>query len=261
MHELAHQWWQSVVATNEAEEPWLDEGFTDYSTVRAMSALGLELYDCGGWPFSYLSMRRMEYQLNPQTPMAGAAWDFDFATYNIAAYSKPALALSTLERQVGDEAMRTFLRAYFARHAFTHPRAQDVRAVMRDTLGAETADLFFTHMVERGDWMDAFVRCFDRDAIELERAGDLCLPLMVDLVNGVRRERIPWPCDTAELSIAQPASPWREVIISPQMPPPIDLNHANNGARLGVDVGTWLSLAARMVYALQSLSFWGGAAW
>jgi hypothetical protein len=36
VHEIGHQWWQSMVAFNEAEEPWLDEGFTDYSALRVI---------------------------------------------------------------------------------------------------------------------------------------------------------------------------------------------------------------------------------
>lgn len=56
IHELGHQWFQAVVATNEAEEPWLDEGFTDYSTVRAMNALHHGAFlDCFGWTLTYLS--------------------------------------------------------------------------------------------------------------------------------------------------------------------------------------------------------------
>ena len=74
VHEIAHQWWQSMVATNEAAEPWLDEGFADYSTVRLMnaeyglysSAFKLEDFEAG-----YLDMRRSEYVMSPGVPMYG----------------------------------------------------------------------------------------------------------------------------------------------------------------------------------------------
>ena len=35
IHEVAHQWWYGLVATNEAEEAWLDEGITSWATDRA----------------------------------------------------------------------------------------------------------------------------------------------------------------------------------------------------------------------------------
>src|SRR2546430_187138 len=31
-HELAHQWWYGIVGDDEYNDPWLDEGFTDYAT-------------------------------------------------------------------------------------------------------------------------------------------------------------------------------------------------------------------------------------
>ncbi len=261
MHELAHQWWQSVVATNEAEEPWLDEGFADYSTVRVMAALGRDVADCGGWRLSYASMRRLEYLTQVETPMAGKAWEFDSMSYGIASYSKPAIALLSLENTVGPEAMRRFLQTYFSRYAFRHPRATDVQAVMAETLGAELAESFFTHLVTGTGWMDAYVRRFDREALELERKGTVCFPLEVELVNGRRRQSLPWGCEPTTWLITQPASPWREVFIQPQAPFWLDLNYTNNAARLGPDVPTGLSLATRWMYALQQLNFWGGAAW
>jgi len=261
IHELAHQWWQSVVATNEAEEPWLDEGFTDYSSAHAMARLGLDVFDCGDWRFSYAAMQRLSYLMDVETPMAGRAWEFDPAAYEVATYSKPVVALVSLEHLVGPEAMRHFLQTYFARYAFGHPHAEDVQAVMAETLGPALAEKFFTDLVEGTGWTDAYVRRFDQEAIELARAGEVCFPLTVELVNGRRRQSLSWGCEQRELLITQPASPWRAVFIQPQNPLYLDLSYANNAARLGVDVGTGLSLAVRWIATLQQWPFWGGAAW
>lgn len=37
LHELAHQWWQGMVATDEVEEPFLDEGLATYSAARLLA--------------------------------------------------------------------------------------------------------------------------------------------------------------------------------------------------------------------------------
>jgi len=34
-HELAHSWFQHILANNEAKHPWMDEGFTEYITSLA----------------------------------------------------------------------------------------------------------------------------------------------------------------------------------------------------------------------------------
>jgi hypothetical protein len=35
-HEAGHQWWYGVVATNEFENGWMDEGFNTWATARVI---------------------------------------------------------------------------------------------------------------------------------------------------------------------------------------------------------------------------------
>ncbi len=259
VHELAHQWFQSVVATNEAEEPWLDEGFTDYSTVRAMNALyNGAVFDCGGWSFSYLAMSRMNYALFAETPMAGAAWDFGGMEYAVSAYAKPLLALTTVERTVGEAAMLDFMRAYFDRYAFAHPRAEDVQAVMTETLGQEVAGWFFEELVHSDGTLDARVVAIN-DTATVERQGEACIPTTVSVTHGWRKttEIITWPCDQPSLTIGD--SP-RTVEIDPDNAIVLDQNLVNNGLHRTPDLATWLGVVVRWMRALQDF-FWGGAAW
>jgi hypothetical protein len=79
VHETGHQWWQSMVALNEAEEAWLDEGFMDYSATRALAeAHGAEtsILDIGPVDLGYLILRRAEYLSEPGQAMYGPAWSF-----------------------------------------------------------------------------------------------------------------------------------------------------------------------------------------
>ncbi|MEJ5311763.1 MAG: M1 family metallopeptidase [Anaerolineae bacterium] len=259
VHELGHQWFQSVVATNEAEEPWLDEGFTDYATIRAMNALyDGAIMDCLGWNFSYLAMHRLQYIMYPDTPMAGAAWDFDSLQYGIATYSKPALALTTVERTVGEAAMQRFLSTYFDRYAFAHPRAEDVRAVMEETLGAEVTTWFFEQLVHGNATLDMRVVTLDEQAT-LEREGDLCIPTTVRVTRSGRQapETLAWPCDTPTLTID--GAP-RLVEIDPAGAIVLDRDLANNQLRRAPDPATGAGLAVRWLRFWQDF-LWGGAVW
>jgi aminopeptidase N len=259
VHELAHQWFQSVVATNEAETPWLDEGFTDYSAARAMNALyDGAIFDYGGWRFSYLAMQRLEYQAFPNTPMTGKAWDFDNLRYGVATYAKPSLALTTIERTVGETAMRDFTRAYFDRYAFGHPTEDNVRAVMAETLGADVAAWFFDGLVYGDGTLDAQATWTGDDAA-LERRGALCIPTTVSITRRTPQdtETRPWTCDVPSLTIEDTA---KMVEIDPDNAIVLDRNLANNGIRRTPDVAPWLGIAVRWLRLLQD-SFWGGAAW
>ncbi len=259
VHELGHQWFQSVVATNEAEEPWLDEGFTDYTTTRAMNALyDGALIDCAGWDFSYLAMHRLQYTMFANTPMAGAAWDFDSAQYGIATYSKPILAFTTVERTVGETAMQRFLSTYFDRYAFTHPRAEDVRAVMEETLGPEVTTWFFDQLVRGEGTLDMRVVTLDEETA-LEREGDLCIPTTVQVTRAGRQapETIAWPCDQPTLTID--GAP-RVVEIDPDGAIVLDQNLANNRLRRAPDPATGLGIIVRGLRFWQDF-LWGGAVW
>lgn len=254
VHELGHQWFQSMVATNEAEEPWLDEGFTDYATARAMAALdGGEVVTCGGWTLSYLGLQRLSYAMMPETPMAGKAWDFGMA-YAVATYSKPVLALTTLERTVGEAEMLRFMRAYVDAYAFKHPTGEDVRAVMAETLGEEIATWFFEALVHSDATLDAQIEVAGNAGIVLQREGDLCLPVTVEVTAPDDVAMRPWPCD-GPLEIENDA--WQEVVIDPDRTLVMDLNLANNAKARQYDWQRWLGSMVRLTRALQAL-FRGG---
>jgi hypothetical protein len=255
IHELAHQWFQTMVATNEAEAPWLDEGFADYSTARAMQALyDGAVFDCGGWSFSYRSLQRMSYLMNPDIPMEGTAWSFEQG-YAIATYSKPVVALSTLQRRVGDEAMVGFLRAYVDRYAFAHPTAENLRAVMVETLGEMETDWFFDKAVAGGASVNARVVALSDVNTTLNREGALCLPTVIKVIDGGDVQRLDWPCDQPERML-EPAPDVVE--IDPERVNVLDTNLADNGLRRGPDGWAWLGTVVRLIRTLQSFYRGGG---
>ncbi len=257
VHELAHQWFQSLVATNEAEEPWLDEGFAEYSSLRAMDALyGGALSNWGRWTLSYLSVDRSEYVSAPDTTMAGTAWSFGNA-YGIAAYAKPALSLTMLQRRVGDAAMVDFLGTYARRFAFAHPSADDLRGVMAETLGDDIATWFFDELVDSRSTLDARAADAKTGVFDPVREGRLCLPETVRVTEGQQVLEPVWPCDGAfptELTSAT------SVEIDPDLVAVLDLDLVNNGLDRRPDNAAWLGTTVRLAQLLQGL-FRGVGSW
>ncbi len=141
VHEFGHQYWYGMLASNEFEEAWLDEGINSYVEGRIMD----QLYGAG----SYLNLfgiradstaiRRLQYLRAPQhDPLARPAWKFlDRSSYGAISYSKTALMLDTLATYVGDEALQHALAEYVDRWRFRHPRAGDLLASLNDSLGQD----------------------------------------------------------------------------------------------------------------------------
>ena len=137
VHETGHQFWYGVVATNEIEHAWMDEGLTTYSTARALEQFfGPQSYSeryFGGfipWVYKDLPLTRAvdgnrlaAYRAagNRDVP-ATATWRYWPATAPAITYSKTALWLHTLERLLGWETVQRILQTYFARYAFKHPK-------------------------------------------------------------------------------------------------------------------------------------------
>ena len=144
VHEVGHNWFQGILASNEVDEAWLDEGVNQYVDGLVM----LELYgdsailDAGGFraePFE-LSRAQLHPISNLADPIAIKSHEFvDNGTYGAATYAKTAIALRTLEFIVGQERFAEAFKGYARSRAFTHPTGadffQDLQAQLGEDLG------------------------------------------------------------------------------------------------------------------------------
>jgi len=148
VHEFGHQFFYGLLASNEFEEPYLDEGFNTYMTSRVLAAvygpnhptlsvfglkvpLGIDLH----YP---VDANRRFFAVATRDIHATKSWKFrDRATYGAASYSHTALALATLERLLTTNVMDRALRLYADRWRFRHPRLQDFIAAIHDVTGRD----------------------------------------------------------------------------------------------------------------------------
>lgn len=255
VHEVGHQWWQSMVAFNEAEEPWLDEGFTDYSATRAMAeryGLGSSILDLGRLEVGYLDARRAEYMSSPRVPMYGRAWDFRGHEYSIATYAKPVLALTTLEGVLGEETMLNLMRTFFQRYQFAHPTTEDFRAVAEEVSGQDLT-WFFDGLVYGDGVLNYTVTDLDAHSVTLTRQGDLAIPteVLVTFCDGSAVTE-PWDGAEAERTLSYPDRAVCQAEIDPEREVVIDLAWFDNGLSRRVQPIPWLALVSRWVGMLES---------
>jgi hypothetical protein len=141
VHELGHQYWYGMVANNELEDAWLDEGINTYLEGRIMEqTYGPRSYfDVFGLRGDRMALNRLQYLLAaPRDPITRPAWLFrDRASYAAISYAKMALALDTLATYVGDDAVRRALEGYFSRWRFRHPHRDDFVAAVQESIGKD----------------------------------------------------------------------------------------------------------------------------
>lgn len=256
VHEIAHQWWQSVVAFNEAEEPWLDEGFTDYSASRLMDKVygPANAIKLGGIKLTYFEMRRMEYLGGPLVSMYGKAWEFDPFEYGVAAYSKPVVAMSTLEKVLGEETMMQVMGTFFERYKFLHPTTEDFRTVAEELAGQEL-DWFFDGLVYGGEVLNYSVADVSDHAVTVQRQGTLSIPteIMVTFRDGTTVIES-WDGIEVLKTFKYPDRPTiYQVVVDPENKILVDLQWSDNGMYQRTDISSWLMVNARIFHQIQDL--------
>jgi Peptidase family M1 domain len=139
-HEFGHQYWYGMVATNEFEEAWLDEGINSYMEVKIMAALYGSKTSMLNFPFAQegdAETQRTSYLEVPGfDPLTRFAWQFiDDQSYGGVTYGKTATMLLTLEKMIGEDKMRQAMREYFMRYRFMHPTGEDFLKTLEDVSG------------------------------------------------------------------------------------------------------------------------------
>lgn len=158
LHEFAHQYFYGLIASNEFEEAFMDEGFTTYISdkltekhyggmARFVGAFGFQV------PVSdWLGLTRLSnveaYQSSLRSkrfeePIATPGWAyFTHGSYGFNSYTKTALALNQLERELGWETMAQLLRTYADRYRFGHPSLRDFQNLTEEVTGQSMAWFF-----------------------------------------------------------------------------------------------------------------------
>jgi hypothetical protein len=255
-HEIGHQWWQSMVAFNEAEEPWLDEGFTDYSTLRLVETLygpSASVLDAGGLEVGYRDVHRMSFLLTPRISMAGAAWEFNMLDYSIATYSKPVLSLRTLEYVLGEEVMLEIMSTFFQRYQFAHPTADDFRTVAEE-VSEQDLSWFFDGLVAGGSAVNYAVAEMTEQTVTVVRFGDLVIPteVLVTFSDGSTVLE-PWNGEEEAVTFTyEGRSPVRGAEVDPRRALLIDLSWMDNGLSRQPDVDAWLAVVTRLLTRFQN---------
>jgi hypothetical protein len=181
-HEMAHSWFQFVLATNESKHYWMDEGFTSFISDLAENAINEKKVDdpLAGSYKSYFFMVNSGKEL-PQTTHADRH-DIN-QIYSISAYSKGSVFLSQLGYVIGNENLMKTLRRYYKEFAFKHPTPNDFIRIAEKVSGMQLG-WYLNDWTKTTNTIDYGIKeIAEKDAqtsITLERKGRM--PMPIDLV-------------------------------------------------------------------------------
>ena len=153
-HEVGHNWNYGILASNEREHPWMDEGMNTYFDNRYIekkypesslaefktksefvnNRIPEDVIELG---LSYISLYKKDQ------PIETSSENFSELNYGNIAYYKTGKWMKVLEDYVGQPLFDSCLHEYYNRWKFKHPSPEDFKKVVEDVSGKNVDSVFF----------------------------------------------------------------------------------------------------------------------
>lgn len=194
-HEWMHSWYQMMLATNEIEHPWMDEGFTSWGAAEVNAYYRSQKDGGAGTPAAFRNFLPLNHGgayrsyfslmtsglAEPMTTFSDH-YNTNFA-YSVNAYSKGEMYLSQLGYVVGDSVRDEIMLAYYDKWKFKHPVPGDFLKVAKDVSGLQLNwyNEYWVNTIKTIDYgIDSLWEENGKSIIRLKRIGDM--PMPIDLV-------------------------------------------------------------------------------
>ena len=243
-HELAHSWFQHILASNESKHGWMDEGFTSFLEDFALNEMADKKVEN---PFEsaykgYYSMVNSGKEL----PQGTHADRFDEnRVYSISSYSKGEIFLTQLMYLIGKDNLLKTLKKYYSDFKFKHPTPNDIKRSAERVSGANL-DWYLTDWTQTTNTIDYGIKEVQENvgktSVTLERIGRMPMPIDLTVAytdgttesfyiplrmmnfekenpNPVEKRTVlkdwAWAYPTFEFNIAKPKASIKKITIDP----------------------------------------------
>lgn len=227
IHEFGHGYFYGLLASNEFEEPMLDEGLNEYwdqRMLRERKQRVLTLVDWMHWlGMDYSSdvfvLERILAGLNePVDPLGENSWNRLSSTSYGTVYSRTATAMHDLEERLGHDVMERGFREYYKRWHFRHPSAADLRQALIDTSGdAKTVNQVFDQYVYGTARIDDRVDAIDNEEVlpqpgSYVKDGQRTEAVQATLDKQADKQRDDWSSAHPKAKDGTGPFPWRGIV-------------------------------------------------
>jgi Peptidase family M1 domain len=148
-HEVGHNWLQGILATNERAYPWMDEGINSYydnrykAITKKTGAPKHKTFFEARIPQNAEALAFQSFTaVNKDQPINTSSENFTELNYGLVAYYKTGEWMKLLEDSVGTAVLDKCMHAYYERWQFKHPYPEDLKTVIEEVSGKNTAGIF-----------------------------------------------------------------------------------------------------------------------
>ena len=175
-HEMAHSWFQFVLATNEIKHSWMDEGFTSYISALARHELGESKDKPISFERTYMTYNYI-VKSGKDEPLTTQADRFNTnMAFSIGSYVKGQIFLSQLGYIIGEANLDKTLKKYFKDFKFKHPNPNDIKRTAEKVSGIQLG-WYLNEWIETTHTIDYAVKSVSNNKITLNRIGQMPMPV------------------------------------------------------------------------------------
>ncbi len=264
-HELAHQWFQGLFASNEERFPALDEGLAEWASIDLLRSVFGERTSLASFaPVSRFEAERFgaTFHAPPPVPSNWPASVYSDAEYGGLIYARTAIALESVRRAHGRERFERALALYAKRARFRHPTPADLVRAFDDTYGADFGTRIILPLVFEGAESAVHIASArtGRDSkgfvtvVRARRTGTVALPTYIALYGRdgreLKRQALPVSARHFDVTLRS-QQPVARVVIDPDRALLVDANTRDQVKTL--DDGPSSHWVTRLAAALQTL--------
>lgn len=196
-HEIGHNWFQGMLASNERVFPFMDEGLNSFYDNRhlrnkhpdeKLSMIGSDfierllklnkISEHDQFAYFYAMQARQNKDLACNLP----AENYSEINGGIIVYGKTSLALRNLYGWLGESRFDKAMQHYFNTWKFKHPQPEDFRKCIEESTGSNL-DWFFNDLLETRKKTDYAIRKVknkdDKQYIIVKNKGDVAAPFPI----------------------------------------------------------------------------------
>lgn len=152
-HEVGHNWFYGILASNERQHPWMDEGMnTFYDTRYMQQQYGNTSIDIISSKSSFVKNRmpgdimqtllQSAVAVKKDQPIETPSEKFNSSNYNSIAYTKTGNWMALLEKELGTPLFDSCMKTYYRQWQFKHPYPEDFKKIIEQVSGKNTDSLF-----------------------------------------------------------------------------------------------------------------------
>lgn len=153
-HEVGHNWFYGILASNEREHPFMDESINTYYEKRYMDEYYPAQASFSSFPFTkwlgpidteelmYLALARLNMDQHP----GQHSENFMAANYGLDVYSRAPKLIQAVEEYIGTEEFDRIMQSYYNKWKFKHPYPEDLEAEFKSG-STKDLDWFFKQLL------------------------------------------------------------------------------------------------------------------